>query len=329
MKVKNMKSIKLLCVVIGLCGFTVVSFAQTLQEVVEARNKGSELMASGDLDGAIIELEKCVDLAKKVGEDAEEHQIVSEGALPNLYLQKANKILATKDYPATLKAIEATVTAAEKYNNADIKEKAEKTFPQIYYAMGAKDYSDKKYADAIKNMDMALTYDPNMANACFIKGVCYQSLTDEENMAASYKQAIEKGNANGDATTVQRAKTTLSRYYYNVGITARKAQKWDDAIVAFTKTVDADDQNADAYYAMASCYNSKKNFDNAIASCEKALEIKAGADAKALDPIYYELGTAYAGKKDNGKACEYFKKVVNEPFLKGAKYQIETALKCQ
>ena len=326
-----MKCIKLLSVVVVLFGCTVVGLAQTLQEVTEARNKGAELMAANDLDGAITELEKCVDLAKKVGEEADEHRLVAEGALPNLYLQKADKVTSTKDYPAALKALDATVAAAEKYNNADVKAKAEKNIPQLYYAMGAADYSAKKYDEAVKNLDQAIARDPNMAGAYFIKGVCFQTLKDEAKMDENYKLAIEKGTANGDASTAQKAKTQLSKYYYNAGIVARKAQKWDDAIAAFTKTVDADDSYADAFYAMASCYNSKKGWDNAITNGEKALQLKsaAGADAKTLDPIYYELGTAFAGKKDDGKACEYFKKVVNEPFLKGAKYQIETALKCK
>jgi len=323
-----MKCIKLLSVVVILFGCTVIGSAQTLQEVTEARNKGAELMAANDFDGAITELEKCVDLAKKVGEEADEHRLVAEGALPNLYFQKASLI---KEHSAALKALEATVAAAEKYNNADVKAKAEKSIPQLYYAMGAADYSAKKYDEAVKNLDQAIARDPNMANAYFIKGVCYQTLKDESKMDENYKLAIEKGTANGDASTAQKAKAQLSKYYYNAGIVARKAQKWDDAIAAFNKTVDADGDFADAYYAMASCYNSKKGWDNAIASGEKALQIKsaAGADAKTLDPIYYELGTAHAGKSDNGKACEYFKKVVNEPFLKGAKYQIETALKCK
>ena len=325
-----MKCIKLVCVFIALFGFTVISFAQTLQEVTEARNKGAELMAAGDINGAITELEKCVDLSKQVGEDADEHRFVAEGALPNLYLQKAEKITTAKDYPAALIALDEAVAAGEKYNNADVKEKAAKNIPQIYYAMGAADYSAKKYDDAVKNLNQATERDPNMAGAYFIKGVCFQTLKEEDKMAENYTLAIEKGTASGDASTVQKAKAQLSKYYYNVGIIARKAQKWDDAIAAFTKTINADNDFADAYYAMSSCYNSKKDWDKAISSGDKALQLKtaAGADSKALDPIYYELGTAYAGKKDNGKACEAFKKVANEPFLKGAKYQIETALKC-
>ena len=323
-----MKCIKLLSIVVALFGLTVFCSAQTLQEVVEARNKGSELMAAKDLDGAIAELEKCVDLAKQVGDDAEEHQIIAESVLPNLYFEKARNFLTTRDYQAALKALEATVVAAEKYNSEEVKATAEKTIPQIYQQLGMADYQAQKFEDAIKNFDQALERDPNLPRIYLTKGVCYQNLNDEAKMDESYRLAIEKGNAVGDAATVQSAKTALSKYYYNAGIVARRAQKWDDAIAALEKTVDVDDENGDAYYAMASCYNSKKSWDNAISNAEKALQLKGEGDPKALDPIYYELGTAYAGKNDKGKACEYFKKVGDGPFLAGAKYQIETALKC-
>ena len=324
-----MKSIKLLSIVAVLFGSTVIGSAQTLQEVIEARNKGSELMAAKDLDGAITELEKCVDLAKKVGGDAEEHQIVAESVLPSLYLQKATAINATKDYPATVKALEATVSAAEKYKNADIKEKAEKTLPQVYYAMGVADFQAQKSSEAIQNLDQTIARDPSIAGAYYIRGACYQSLKDESKMDENYKLAIEKGNASNDARTVQNAKTQLTKYYNNAGATAQRVQKWDDAIAAYKKTIEVDPENSDAYYMLSTCYNSKKSWNDAISSGEKALELKIGGDAKALDGIYYQLGTAYAGKNDTAKACENFKKVANEPFLTGAKYQIETALKCK
>ena len=319
-----MNCFKLMSVVVALFGITVVTSAQTLQEVTEAYNKGAELMAAKDFDGAIAELEKCVDLAQKVGDDAMELQVVAESALPGLYFQQATKVYATRDYQATLKVLEATVAASEKYNNADVKERAEKTIPQVYLAIGNADYQAQKFEDAVKNYDQVIARDPNNAGAYYRRGICYQNLRDEGNMEESYKFAIEKGTANNDAQSVQGAKTALTRYFYNAGIAARRAQKWDDGIAAFTKTIEADDTYFDAYYALSSCYNNKKSFDNAIAACEKALLIKT----EGLDGVYYELGTAYAGKNNNAKACEYFKKVGEGPFLAGAKYQIETALKC-
>lgn len=321
-----MKSFKLWSLAIVLLSFTAISSAQTVQEVVDTRNKGAELMSAGNLDGAITELEKCVDLAKKVGADADEYRLVAEGALPDLYLKKAGDVVDSKDYPAALKAFDAAIAAAQKYNNPEVKEKAEKTLPMVHYAMGAAAYQKNDFDAAIKSLDQATMLDPDFVKAYFMEGAIYQKQNNEAKMAENYKLAIAKGEGSNEA---KNAKNALRNYYFNGGITAMKVKKWDDAIASFTKAVDADDTYADAYYRMSSCYNNKSSWDNAITNGEKALELRAGSDSKVTDGIYYELGTAYAGKKDNGKACESFKKVVNEPYLKGAKYQIETALKCK
>ena len=321
------KSVKVLSIAVALFCFSVVSSAQSLQEVTEAYNKGAEMMAAGDLDGAITELEKCVEMAKQVGEDAEDLQFVAESAIPNLYLQKANRINQTRDFPATLVALKATVDAAERYNNADVKERAERTIPQVYLAMGSADFQAQKFEEAIQNLEQVIARDPSVARAFFIIGASYQSLRNEPKMEEYYKLAIEKGTAGGDATSVQQAKTQLSRFYLNAGITAQRAQRWDEAIAAFTKTVEVDDQHADAFYSLSSCYNSKRSWDDAIAAGEKALALRQGSGG-ALDGVYYQLGTAYAGKNNNARACEYFKLVGEGTFLAAAKYQIETALKC-
>jgi len=273
---------------------------------------------------------KDIEIAKKVGsDDAEDHQIVAESALPNLYLRKANQINATGDRPAFLKALEATVAVAEKYNDATTKEVAEKNIPQLYFAIGAADFQAQKFEEAIKSLDQAIARDPNMAMAYFVRGACYRSLKDDAKMEENYRLAIEKGTETNDARAVQQARSQLVSIFNNAGATAQRAQRWDDAIAAFSKTIEIDSGNSDAYYSLSACYNSKKSWNDAISTGEKALELRSGGDAKALDGVYYQLATAYAGKNDNAKACEYFKKVANEPFLVGAKYQIETVLKCK
>ena len=325
-----MKCVKVLSIAVALFGITVNSSAQTLQDVADAYNKASEFLGSGNLDGVIAELEKCVELAKKVGTDeAEEIGMNAEINLPGYYLDKAIKLNTSKDYPATLKALEVTVAAAEKYNNAGVKEKAEKTIPTIFYAMGIADYQAKKFDEAIQNFDQSIARDPENASAYYVRGACYQQMKNESMMDESYKLAIEKGTANGNAQTVQNAKNNLVSYYNQAGSVAQGAKKWDDAIAAFSKTIEIDNQNSIAYYSLAVCYNEKKSWDNVIANLEKALEFRTDKDKWTLDGANFYLGTAYAGKKDNAQACECFKKVGEGNFQANAKYQIETVLKCK
>ena len=321
-----MRCIKLLSICMLLFGFMQFGSAQTLQEVNDALKKGSELKATGDLDGAIAELEKCVDLSTEVGDDALEFQVVAEKALPELYLAKAQKIYATKDFPEYLKALETTVAVSEKYQNTDIKEKAEKVIPQAYFAIGAAEYQEKKYDDALKTLGQAVALDPNFARPYYILGVIYQTMKDEDKMAENYKTAIEAGEANNDATTAKNAKTQWFNYYNVPGTQAFNAQKWDDAISLLTKAVEIDDTKDNAFYALATCYNNKKNWDLAISNAEKTLELRSGGDT---NDAYYQLGVAFAGKNDKAKACETFKKVTGGRYLESADYQIKVALKCQ
>ena len=321
-----MKCIKLLSICVLLFGFVQFGSSQTLQEINDALKKGSELKATGDLDGAIAELEKCVDLSTKLGDDAVEFQVVAENALPELYLAKAQKIYATKDFPEYLKALEVTIAKSEKYQNKDIKEKAEKVVPQAYFAIGAAEYQEKKYDDAVKNLSQAVTLDSNFARAYYILGVIYQTTKDESKMAENYKLAIEAGEANNDAATAKNAKTQWFNFYNVQGTQSFNGQKWDDAISFLTKAAEIDNSNSKTFYALTTCYNNKKNWDLAISYAEKTLELIGDGDA---NDAYYQLGVAYAGKNDKAIACETFRKVTAGRYLESAKYQIETALKCQ
>jgi tetratricopeptide (TPR) repeat protein len=301
------------------------SYAQTMEESVEARNKGAELMANGDINGAIAALEKCVEISKNVGEEADENRIVAEAALPGLYLQKADKVLSTRDYEAALKAFEEVLAVAEKYKNDAVKEKVEKPMTEVYYVIGATAFQKNDIAAALENLDIAITRDPDHAKSYYIKGVVYQKQGDEDKMAENYKSAIEKADAGNDRNTSKNAKSALSKYYYNKGIGALQKKSYDDAVAAFNQATEVDDAFADAYFRMATCYNAKKDYDKAIVNAEKALSLKTAEK----DGIYFELGNAYMAKKDNANACEAFKQVQADPYAANAKHQREVVLKCK
>ena len=123
-----MRYIKLLSIVAALFGLSVVSSAQTAQDVFEALQKGlalrneivnaetSRTEYSDDLlNGAIAEFERCIELAIAVGtEEAEMHSIQAEGFLPPLYLRVALRIPPT-DLLARLQAFEVVIEVSEKY----------------------------------------------------------------------------------------------------------------------------------------------------------------------------------------------------------------------
>ena len=88
--------------------------------------------------------------------------------------------------------------------------------------------------------------------------------------------------------------------------------------------MEADENYFEALLGMVLSYNGKKSWDNAIEYSEKALQVRENAFE-----VFYELGIAYKGKRDNAKACENFKKVTGGPRLENAKHEINVELKCK
>jgi len=317
-----MKYFKLLSVIVLLFGFKLMGSAQTLQDVAESLNKGVELRAARDFDAAIAEFERCIELAKIVGDEALEHQTSAEGVLPELYFAKVQGIPRT-DFIAILEALVTAVEVAEKYNDQRTKENAERQIPQIYLAIGNTLRSEQKFEEAIENFDKAIAINPDFAQAYFLKGVCYESMRNEADMDENYRLAIEKGRTFGDAQNAQNAQQRLRNYYYNSGVSAQRAQKWEDAIAAFTKAVEVDENYFEAFLGLAMSFNARRSWDNAILNAEKALQIRETSDV-----VFWELGVAYKGKNDRAKACENFRKVTSGPRLENAKHEIEVVLKC-
>ena len=317
-----MKSIKLLSFVAVFFGFTFLSSAQTLQDVVDAYNSAREYQAVDNWDKVIAALERCIELSEQV-DDVEALRIQGEAiqVLPNSYLQKATKI-PKDDHPALLQALEEAVSVAQKYNDTRTMERAEREIPQVYAAMGNKFRLEQNFEEAITNFDEAILRNPNIAVAYFLKGVCYESMRDEPNMEENYRLAIEKGRAFGDAQNARQAQERLRNFYNTAGRRAFNERKWDDAIASFTQAIEVDDNFFEAYQFLIISYNGKSSWDNAIAYSAKALQIKE-------EPrIFYELGVAYYGKKDNARACENFRKVKSGDQVVNARKYVTEILKC-
>jgi len=75
------------------------------------------------------------------------------------------------------------------------------------------------------------------------------------------------------------------------------AQKWDEALVAFTAAIKVNPNNTDTYRARASVYELKGDFDSAIADYNTILEVDPNNSR-----IYFLLGAAYCDKGDYGDA---------------------------
>jgi len=316
-----MNYVKFVSIFVVLFGFTLISSSQTLQEVVDARNRGANLMGEGKFDEAIAEFEKSIEIAEAVGEEAEYIQLEVESALPNLYLRKAADV--PRDNPAAiLEALQKAIEVAEKFGDVRTKENAERQLIQPMFAVAMASYQAENYDDALVQLDAVIAQNPNHAGAHFVKGVIYENNRDVENMDENFRLAIAKGREFGDARSAQSAQQRWRNFHYNAGVQMQRAQRWDDAILAFTTALEADENHFESLLGLAIAQNAKRNWDDAIAAALRAIEIREDSS------LFWELGVAYQGKNDRVKACESLRKVTDGPRLENAKHQIEHVLRC-
>jgi TolA-binding protein len=146
-----------------------------------------------------------------------------------------------------------------------------------------------------------------------------------EKMMASMDKAIEIGSGQSKmAKYVQRAKNAASKALVAEATEELTKEHGDIAAKYLNDSFKYQAGDADAYYYLTIAYNKEKQYSNATEAANKALGMKEGDKSD----IYFELGTALAGKGDTSGACNAFRQVKSGPNVDAAKYQIEQVLNC-
>jgi tetratricopeptide (TPR) repeat protein len=82
-------------------------------------------------------------------------------------------------------------------------------------------------------------------------------------------------------------------------------KEYDRAIESYKKAVEIKPDFHEAWYNMGNAYSDKKEYDGAIESYKKAVEIKPD-----FHEAWYNMGNAYSAKKEYDRAIESYKKAV-------------------
>lgn len=309
--------------------FVMALSAQTIDEVHTLYNDGGTAYQEGNIELAIQKFEDCAAMCNTLYEEeedveAEELMLGIQQKLPTMYWQLSQSSIKAKDYNSSLEYALKTKEAAQNINNEDLVSKASKLASKIYYSFGLSKYKAKNYPEAITNLDNSIAENTTNFKAHLLKVVIYKTTGDDEALISATKAVMA---VPGNDDNKNKAIKLTANYFYNKGVTAKKSSDYPTAIKNIEISFEFKPENADAYFLLASIYNTQKNWDKAIETANKGLEYESDeADAQAR--FYYEMGNSYIGKSDNTNACSSFNKAAVGVYTENANYQITEVLKC-
>tara|TARA_R110002124_G_scaffold183735_9_gene351241 strand:- start:22284 stop:23294 length:1011 start_codon:yes stop_codon:yes gene_type:complete len=211
-----------------------------------------------DLDKAIVEFEKTVELAKKYGDDR--IMQTAQGYVPQLYYQKGTMLFKREKYKeadtALNKAIQANsnyaqpyyqkglvakklsddineslrwldqaIAVADKTNKGQIARQARNAAHDELLFRGSKLIESKDYNDAIELLNLATEYDAESADV-------YYRLAEAYNKQSKYDSAIK--NAKTALQYEKGGKTDKAKIYFEIGFAYQMKGAKAEACSAYT-----------------------------------------------------------------------------------------------
>lgn len=193
--------------------------AQTLEEAGTVFNDAIQLMQT-DVAGAAAKFEEAIAICEKLGEEGNDIKSQAIAQIPPLYYNYAVKLQADGNQDEAITAALTAKEKAEKYGNADIKEKSIDLLTQLYYVKGNEQAKNKDFAGALASYDNALKTDPKFYRAIYGKALVYVMQDDLSNAETAYNELLAAAGSDDDL--VKRTAGSLGK---NIPLRQQKPSK--------------------------------------------------------------------------------------------------------
>ena len=153
--------LKVFVVFISFLAIGSIASGQTLDDFREAYNNGVNAQQANNLDEAIANFNKCIEIYSQLGTydslEAEDIIIMVESNMPALYYKVAMELYNEKNLDGAIEKFEETIEVADKYNDPGLSAKASKVVPQLYYMRAGNKYNGNDFEGALADYDKAIS----------------------------------------------------------------------------------------------------------------------------------------------------------------------------
>lgn len=178
-------------------------------------------------------------------------------------------------------------------DNLSAQKNLSKTELERLHLLLGKIYLQKTQArEAIAQFSQALKVYPQSLDARYMLALTYFDLDDFANAETYFKELVHKKSDNFE-------------YVYNLGVAQGKMGHLEDAITTLSKAAKMPGHKGEPQFAMAEILQLDKQYDKALVRYEECLSI----DPKFAE-VYNNMGVIYAAKSDFPHAVASFQKAL-------------------
>jgi Tetratricopeptide repeat. len=131
-----------------------------------------------------------------------------------------------------------------------------------------------RFENALTLCNKLIQDNPGNSEAYELRGDCFYGLNDLDAAIDSYKSAIDFTDKN-----IQGSEELLSILYTKSGLCKLKQNKPGDALQDFSRAINSEPLNHEAYIQRSKAYRMLKKYNDAFADAERAVTIEHGSAA--------------------------------------------------
>lgn len=318
--------------VLGLLGVAVLALtlsvsAQTKENAAMLYNDGVAAYNTMNFPLAITNLDQALDIAGKIGEEANDIRDGVIKLLPSCHYQVAMGLYKNKKFVEAIAEYNKTIVVGGKYNDQNMVSKASSALPQLYRILGNQEFGTQNYEKAKQYYNLGMKLTPDAIQNILGLGLVYDKQAKPDSALICFDKVIEVGTRTNKLGEVMKAKMQARDLFLIKASNAEKAKKYEDAIAAYRNTFKYAPENDAVYYKMAFASYSLSKWDDAIASANMALTLVINPNDKGK--IYFLLGNIYSKKNDTPNACENYKLAGASPKYKAQADAARKGFKCK